>query len=54
MRSTAASEKGAYTLLFSLWFGHMVIEYVTRFDEVYGQRAESVFGRRIRKHAATL
>ena len=46
--AAAGDVKGAYALLFSLWFGHMVIEYVTRFDEVYGQRAESVFGRRIR------
>ena len=47
---TAASgdTSGAYRLLFTLWFGHMVIEYVTRFDECYGNRAELLFGRRIR------
>merc|ERR1719230_1316524 len=46
--AAAGDVRGAYALLFSLWLGHMVIEYVTRFDECYGHKAESLFGRRIR------
>jgi ABC-type multidrug transport system fused ATPase/permease subunit len=38
----------AYALLFNLWLGHMVIELVQRFDSCYSQRAESIFGQRVR------
>jgi ABC-type multidrug transport system fused ATPase/permease subunit len=51
--AASGKREAALASVFALWFGHMVIETVERFDYCYVHRAETIFKQRVREATLT-